>query len=518
MKQQKKLTSALRDYYDNQETSLNESDWEQASAYLNAARRKRRIRNYGLVLTTLLSILFIATYNFKKFSAINEFQTSSISTKKLKLTSLLKPKVAPTPMVLESKTKISAKLNSPKKSGNLYYTGASKTESHRNVPNEKTNLSYNMTPQVFESTNLAEAKFDTHDQGNNSNKENAINSNSELKPSSLATIKSKDDTKKDNVINEVELNPKKDTKLISLATENINDPQNNLPANEIPQMSINTPAQTTTARALNDNKKEIEKIDEPKYNNLTEKAFTSFVDTLHHTSVLSETTAMEIEVVDTLSEPDYVRCLAAEGIFYEAGAAWNFGWKGPLNRDARGFSPVAGVNYMNRLGNRYSLSFGLQYLQVNNLSGSSKTSRVSSYLYGEQSRVTVITPSKLHYLVAPIRLHFYLNDRNVFGGGINMAYLLNVEAKVTSYDEKPGFTGNYETVKLSGYNEGFSWFDSQLALFYRRKMSHSLELQAEVFVGLMDVKQNEFFQFTHKERNSGAKLSLIYNVFRKNRR
>src|SRR6202012_3095270 len=94
-------------------------------------------------------------------------------------------------------------------------------------------------------------------------------------------------------------------------------------------------------------------------------------------------------------------CLAGEGFFYEAGAAWLYGWKGQAHRDARGFSPVAGISYMNRLSNRCAFSFGLHYFQVSNLSGSSKTSRVSSYTYGEQSNVTVITPASVYYLLVP---------------------------------------------------------------------------------------------------------------------
>ena len=170
---------------------------------------------------------------------------------------------------------------------------------------------------------------------------------------------------------------------------------------------------------------------------------------------------------------------------------------------------------MNQLTNTSSISFGVQYLQVNKLSSSSKTSRISTYEYGERSDVTVVTPSTVHYLVAPLRYHYFLNKRNIFGAGVNLAYLLNIDAKVTSYNESPGFKSDSKTIKLGGYTEGFSWFDSQLAFFYRRKISGLLCLQTEVFLGLTDVKQNEFFGLNYKERNSGIKLSLIYFAFRK---
>jgi hypothetical protein len=202
--------------------------------------------------------------------------------------------------------------------------------------------------------------------------------------------------------------------------------------------------------------------------------------------------------------------VACEGVYYELGAGWLYGWDYAAAHDARGFTPVAGINYANRLDNKRAISFGVQYAMVPNLSVSSRTSRTTSFGFGEETRVTVITPVTLHYLVAPFRLHYYIARGNVVGGGVNVGYLLNVDARVLNYDERPGYTGNFETQKLSGYTEGFQWYDTQLSLFYRKDLCRSFGIQSELFLGLADVKQDQFFRQEAKERNSGFRITLIY--------
>jgi hypothetical protein len=257
------------------------------------------------------------------------------------------------------------------------------------------------------------------------------------------------------------------------------------------------------------NEEIIDQITDTAKNTITEKMPVNF-NSIGLLSLVNSSLTILHASNDTAGLTSPNNCSAHEGFFYEVGVAWLYGWKGAVHRDARCFSPIAGINYMNRLGNNSAFSFGLQYLQVRNLSNSSKTSRVSSYIYGEQSNVTVIKPITLHYLLAPLRLQYKINCKHSFGLGINLAYLLNVDASVTKYEERPGSTGNYKTSKQNGYTEGFSWFDSQLALCYRRKISHSFGLQSEFFLGLTDVKQDDFFGFKNKEKNSGMKLSLIY--------
>src|SRR6218665_863296 len=55
MKEKKKLRNTLRGYYDNQEEPFSDMDWERASAYLDAEKRKRRIRGPVIILAALVA-------------------------------------------------------------------------------------------------------------------------------------------------------------------------------------------------------------------------------------------------------------------------------------------------------------------------------------------------------------------------------------------------------------------------------------------------------------------------------
>jgi hypothetical protein len=541
MKQQDKLRTTLREYYDNQEVPFNDYEWEQASALLNAARRKRKIRFSLLILTTFLSVLFIALFNFPQLTSTDKHQVSSFSNQKS--TSETSPQSLNfhTPKVSESKIKIqvsgqstTASVNShkvsvssqnpvivnqqnlgditrvnsmpDKKSTHSESTLDSEPKSHINIPEVQTDKA----SPVSESTST-EPELVSIEPENSVNKEDSTSNITLITPVAFVKSTINHTNKQYTIKQEIPEDSKENVETGTV--ENLTQNQAPFAAKEITQVSINVLPNTSANSALNNNK--IKAIDSTNYSDTEQKALTTVANTSNHTLIAVPITETEITIVDTASVLPSFNNLAGEGIFYEAGAAWYYGWKGSENLEARGFSPLVGVNYMNQLNNRCALSFGFHYLQVRNLSNSSKTSRLSTYNYGEQSRVTVITPSTVHYLVLPLRFQYYANRYNSFGSGINLAYLLNVDAKVTSFDESPGYTGNHTTVKLGGYTEGFSWFDCQLAFFYRRRIGNSLALQAEIFTGLTDVKQDEFFGLRGKERNSGAKLSLVYYAFRK---
>ena len=520
MKQEDKLRNSLREFYDNQELPFNDNEWERASAYLTAARRKRNIRYGALILTALLSTLFVTLFNFQKTSNDNTHLASSPSKQKAKSAPTPQSTVLPAPLVSAPKTKINFHSN-PKNKGSDYSTPSliSVTETGRSNSEEHVILPPGKHSKGSEAGITASEPALIKNQ--TTVKENVTSDVDPLvtpvipvnAPVSTANSITADDTKQNNLNTTVIEEPKENTEIIPVANENLSDSQNQVSAKEIPQGPIDGLSQPATTLPLNENKKEIATTNYSEFTSLAEKVVPSAFDTARYSTL--EGVSGAIETTEEYSVTPIFIPITDEGIFYEAGAAWNYGWKGPVNRDARGFSPVVGINYMTRLNRRCAISFGLQYLQVNNLSNSSKTSRVSTYVYGESSNVTVVTPSTLHYLLAPLRFHYYVNHQNSFGAGINLAYLLNVDAKVTNYEERPGFTGDKKTIKLSGYTEGFSWFDCQLAFFYRRKITKSLAVQAEIFIGLTDVKQNEFFGFSNTERNSGAKLSLVYFAFRR---
>jgi hypothetical protein len=199
---------------------------------------------------------------------------------------------------------------------------------------------------------------------------------------------------------------------------------------------------------------------------------------------------------------------------FEAGGAYLMGWKNPGATDAQGLNPVIGFNYYNHVSPQLAVSLGAQYTSIGNLVYSNHVSTVTRYGLGAETSVTVITPDKVHYLSIPVRMNYFINDRNTIGLGINVGYLLTIDAKKETYDERLNQRKNYQASKTSGYTEGFKTFDAQLSVFYRRKIYKNLAVNAEAFYGLTDVKENAFFNSNVFERNTGFKLTLMYNLFK----
>lgn len=509
MKQQDKLKNTLREYYDNKETPFNDNEWERASAFLNKARRKRRIRVFAIILTTLFSVLFVTLFNFQKLNNDESYSSKSTTTQ------IVKPTASPNAEELVIPTSSDPKIKTAqnKKTEQPASLKITKQKNNITTPKEKTSIPSSKITQTAES-NTIEPKLNSASQPTVLSNEKLIHNDNNVAATPTSIENAIENTKEEELKYEL---PTDAEELAESPTELKEPLANQDPVEErtLPVSPRDESVQIeTTVENKADSKKDVASTEAIALTSPEEKTNTPFVDTFVHSEVdtmPAKTNSFE----DTLSDASPFNILAGEGIFYEVGAACYYGWQGAKNHDARGASPLLGINYMNQLNNNSSLSFGVQYLQVTNLSHSSKTSRISTYEYGEQSQVTVVTPSTMHYLVAPLRYHYFLNKQNSFGAGINLAYLLNIDAKVTTYDEKLGVKSNSKTIKLSGYTEGFSWFDSQLAFFYRRKVGNSLGLQAEMFLGLTDVKQDEFFGLTYKERNSGIKLSLIYFAFRK---
>ncbi len=199
----------------------------------------------------------------------------------------------------------------------------------------------------------------------------------------------------------------------------------------------------------------------------------------------------------------------------EAGANYMYGWQNPGTRDASGFNPVIGVNYFNNFKPKMSLTFGIQYTSVSKLNYSTYTSRVSRFAFGEENNVTVFTPVKLHYLIVPLRFNYSLNVMNSVGIGCNIAYLLNVESDVETYTEKLNAKSNQVLSKTTGYTEGFKKYDTQISAFYKRRLYPNLALNVEMFYGFTDIKDNTLFKSNVFERNTGVKLTLVYNFLKK---
>jgi hypothetical protein len=201
-------------------------------------------------------------------------------------------------------------------------------------------------------------------------------------------------------------------------------------------------------------------------------------------------------------------------ISVEAGADYLNGWKNSDSRDARSVNLLFGINYFTNIQHKMDLSIGLHYTSVSNLSSSNYTSRVTRLGFGEESTVTIFTPVKLHYLLIPMRFNYCLTPLNTIGIGFNLGYLLTVDSEIETYTEKFNTKSNQELSKARGYTEGFKKYDSQLSLFYKRRLYPKLAINVEAFVGLADIKDNQFFNSNVFERNTGLKLTLVYNFLR----
>jgi len=199
----------------------------------------------------------------------------------------------------------------------------------------------------------------------------------------------------------------------------------------------------------------------------------------------------------------------------EAGANYMLGWQNPGTRDASGFNPVIGINYFSNLTPKTTLTFGIHYSTVSKLAFSTYTSKVTRLAMGEESQVTIFTPVTLHYLIWPLRLNYHLTPMNTIGIGCNISYLLNVDSEVETYNEKLNTKYDQNLSKTSGYMGGFKKYDTQVSVFYKRTLHPKLALNLEMYYGLTDIKDNAFFNSNVFERNTGLKLTLVYNFLKK---
>lgn len=195
----------------------------------------------------------------------------------------------------------------------------------------------------------------------------------------------------------------------------------------------------------------------------------------------------------------------------EVGPSYHFGWKEQGIQEASGLNACAGIHYNNPVSNKVFMSVGIQYQRTAGLGLFTHQSKVTRFSFGEESDVMMITPRKLHYIAAPIRFHYHVNNKTAFGAAYTIAYLLDVESETSSYSVKAGHTLNEHSYRTRGYTDGFSIFDNQLAVFYRRNIWGGFSAQAEIYLGLSDVKDNGFFPAGRSQRNSGLRLLLQYN-------
>jgi hypothetical protein len=199
----------------------------------------------------------------------------------------------------------------------------------------------------------------------------------------------------------------------------------------------------------------------------------------------------------------------------DAGFMYSLGWAYHTTKEAAGFNGAGGVSITRVLTKKMSLLAGLQYNSLAHLSYSSYISTNTQYGFGYTETKTIVTPDILHYLVVPVKVQFQLNDKNSLSLGANVLYLLNTSSKVENDTRSDFGTPSTTFATKSGYRDGFANWDIQPALAYRRKLYKAFSVSAEVYCGLIDLKNNVTFGQVKTERNSGLKLTLTFNLAHK---
>lgn len=470
MTEQEKYKAAMREYYDSQHTPYNHNDWMAASQLLIRERkkRKRRIAFYFAMPLLILGGL----YSFW-FLAVSPSATS------LQSPPQITPQTFPSPDQQIAKDAMAATINHShgenslphkKQSQNLVLNTKPHTDPNSHKPTNSTttattaNGSQTHSPLI---TGIADVSRDE------SPDYTAINTNIPVDlPTNETAVSKKDST---------------DTASSRGIAHTVESSSNTLPKDSIPPVPFNS-------------------VDFLTQNKL---AFTS----LNRTQTVDSSHAINAEVKNVIPTDSVINKKKYKDAFvFELGLAQSFGWKYlSREREAIGRSPVFGISYAKTIHTKLWCQFGLRYQSVSPLFSSSKVSRVGYYTgYGEESTVTTITPVRLHYLIAPFKCHVVVNEHHHLGLGLNVGYLMNVSAKVTAYNEKPGYTGPTQTSIQSGYMQGFHWIDAQLAASYTYKLNSEWALHSELYYGWIDIKEDAFFNRIQKERNSGIKLSLLY--------
>ncbi len=495
MHSQKEFDEIIKNKMDSQEFPFDEANWEKAAAMIDASRKGKN--RAGLWIFSTLIVLtcgLIGVYTFTNiFSSDNEQTAQNTNTAKINAEQLGNSVVLPT--ITDTQESKPEEINS-NTSVNTESKAISESENKTN-----TNKIYETTKTASSKNSVGLSKTSTAGSNENTNLNTSSSANANI---NLHKVEKKTFAEK-KVLEE------KTTKPIVKTS----DPNNSAIAKE-----TKTPENGDTKTKILSDLKPIAAtpIETEKTTSLTPAAektelAVAAVDT--SAKELAKTPKIDTASVAEAAKPIVVPPLIKNYVAFEAGADYLLGWENPGSTDANGFNPIVGINYTHFFNKRIGFTIGAQYNTVGNLSYSNHTSMVTSYTFGQENDVTVITPVRLHYVVAPLKFNFAFNPKNIIGVGCNIAYLMSVDNKVDTYNERLNYTSEHSVSKTKGYVSGIKNFDTQLSVFYRKTIYKELSVNAELLYGLTDIKDNTFFNSNMYERNVGFKLTLQLNVFKK---
>lgn len=201
--------------------------------------------------------------------------------------------------------------------------------------------------------------------------------------------------------------------------------------------------------------------------------------------------------------------------YVELGGYFNLGWKYQGTREGMGINPYLGMSYLTLLTDKLSFSIGAYYSTLAQLKLDKRTIKSSKIVFGEESDVVSITPSTINYILIPLKVGYDIGSNQSITMGTTIGYLLDVQSKVETYSVSLGTQQNHKTYKTGGYVEGFKTFNTQLSVGYRRRLYKNLWMNAEVLYGLTDVRDNTFFGINLKEKMTGLKIGVTYDLLKK---
>lgn len=203
----------------------------------------------------------------------------------------------------------------------------------------------------------------------------------------------------------------------------------------------------------------------------------------------------------------YVTVLLGTGFTYLPG------WLHKEVLQGKGFNPDFWLAIEKSLKTRVKISTGVGYATISHLQKDQQTAVVKRYSFGEELNVTNLKSLSLHYFTIPVRISYRNTLQSELGAGISFNYLLGVRTLETRYEVKNSMTFNANERKTFDYNPGFSPYDLQLQIFYRRRIWNSWYFLTEGFAGSKTVKGNRFLgKGNAQEINKGVRVGLIYKI------
>jgi len=202
-------------------------------------------------------------------------------------------------------------------------------------------------------------------------------------------------------------------------------------------------------------------------------------------------------------------------IFYELGTYFNTGWKYNNKQEALGFNFYSGIGYSRKLANRVNISLGAYYAPVSHLKASKKIKTNYAIYFGEQTEITEIKPLTLNYIQVPFTFQYLLANNHGVSIGYAFNYLLDVRSRVDKYTEELHTQFDKSSTKTYGYTDGFTKASSSLMFGYRFKFNKNIWINNQIIFGLTELRQNDIFINTNKEKIRGMVVTLNYNFLNK---